>query len=75
MTPAVVAQDGVVAGEVALNRKQQAMVLGVGAGVGLLNIGRNTARGGCCPGMLRAAGWCWQCWLPPRSGQARPGMS
>ena len=39
MTPAVIAQDGVMAGKVALDREKQAMVLGVGAGVALLDIG------------------------------------
>jgi len=46
MTPAVVAQDGVMAGKVALDGKKQAMVLGVGAGVGLLDIGVILPRGG-----------------------------
>ena len=39
MTPAVIAQDGVMPGEVALDRNIQAMVLGVAAGIGLLDIG------------------------------------
>ena len=39
MTPGVIAQDGVMAGEVALDGNIQTMVLGIAAGVALLDFG------------------------------------